>query len=83
MTVKWAKLSKKNQKKVQGIEIQVSPNRNFSQIVKSTTASKKKASKTIKGLKKKTTYYVRVRTYRNAADGKHVSVWKVKKVKVK
>ncbi|MBQ6314185.1 MAG: fibronectin type III domain-containing protein [Mogibacterium sp.] len=82
VTVKWKKVSKKN-KKIQGIEIQVAADPDFTQIVKSTTASKKKTSKVVKGLKSKTTYYVRVRAYKNAADGKHVSVWKTKKIKSK
>lgn len=83
VTVKWTKVSKKNLKKIQGIEIQVATDSGFKQIVKSTTAGKKKTSKVIKGLKPKTTYWVRIRAYRNAADGKHVSAWKWKKVKLK
>ena len=83
VTVKWKKVSKKNQKKIQGIEIQVATDSKFKSIVKSTTASKKKVSKTVKGLKSKRTYWVRIRAYKNASDGKHVSAWKVKKVKVK
>ena len=82
-TVKWKKVTKKNLKKIQGIEIQVASDPGFNQIVKSTTAGKKKKSKTIKGLRPKTTYWVRIRAFRNAADGKHVSAWKVKKVKIK
>ena len=82
-TVKWKKVSKKNLKKIQGIEIQVASDPGFNQIVKSTTAGKKKKSKTIKGLKPKTTYWVRIRAYKNASNGKHVSAWKVKKVKIK
>jgi hypothetical protein len=83
MTVKWKKVSKKNQKKIQGIEIQIATDPDFANIVKTTTASKKKASKAIKGLQSKTKYYVRVRAYSNLADGKHVSVWKSKSVKIK
>lgn len=82
VTVKWKKVSKKNRKKIQGIEIQIAKDKGFTQIVKSTTAGKK-TSKVVKGLKSKTTYYVRVRAYKNAADGKHVSAWKGKKVKIK
>ncbi len=82
-TVKWKKVTKKNLKKIQGIEIQVASDPGFSQIVKSATAGKKKTSKVVKGLKPKTTYWVRIRAFKNAADGKHVSAWKVKKVKIK
>ena len=83
VTVKWKKVSKKNRKKIQGIEVQVATDKGFTQIVRSTKAGKKKVSKVVKGLKAKTTYWVRIRAYRNAADGKHVSAWKVKKVKTK
>lgn len=82
-TIKWKKVSKKNQKKIQGIEIQVATDPGFTNIVKTAKGSKKKTSKVVKGLKKKTKYYVRIRAYKNAADGKHVSAWKTKKVKIK
>ena len=83
VTVKWKKVSKKDLKKIQGIEIQVATDSGFTDIVKATTAGKKKTSKKIKGLTSKQTYYVRVRAYKNAADGKHVSAWRAKKVKIK
>ena len=83
VTVKWKKVSKKNQKKIQGIEIQIAADPGFTDIVKTTTGSKKKTSKAVKGLKSKTTYYIRIRAYMNAADGKHVSYWKTKTVKIK
>ncbi len=83
VTVKWKKISKANQKKMTGIEIQVATDSGFSNLVKTTTAGKKKTSKKIKGLVSKQTYFVRIRAYRNAADGKHVSAWKSKKVKIK
>ena len=83
VTVKWKKVSKKNLKKIGGIEIQVATDPDFTNIVKSTTAGKKKASKKIKGLTSKQTYWVRIRAYNNAADGKHVSAWKSKKFKAK
>ena len=76
-------VKKKNKKKIQGIEIQVATDPGFTDIVKTTTGSKKKTSKAIKGLKSKTTYYVRIRAYKNAADGKHVSYWKTKTVRIK
>ena len=83
ITVKWKKVSKKNQKKIQGVEIQVATDAGFTDIVKTANGSKKKVSKAVKGLKSKTKYYVRIRAYKNAADGKHVSAWKTKSVKVK
>ena len=83
VNVKWKKVSKKNQKKIQGIEIQVATDSGFTDIVKTATAGKKKTSKKIKGLTSKQTYYVRIRAYKDAADGRHVSAWKAKKVKAK
>lgn len=83
VTVKWKKISKKDQKKIQGIEIQVSNDKNFKNIVKKTTAKKSKTSNKVKGLKSKKKYWVRIRAYKNAADGKHVSAWKTKSVKIK
>ena len=80
ITVKWKKVSKKNLKKISGIEIQVATDPGFTNIVKTATAGKKKTSKKIGGLQSKTKYYVRIRAY---AAGNHVSGWKSKSVKVK
>ena len=80
ITVKWKKVSKKNRKKISGIQIQVATDPGFTNIVKTVTAGKKKSSKVIKGLQPKTKYYVRIRAY---AAGDHVSVWKSKSAKVK
>ena len=80
ITVKWKKVSKKNLKKISGIQIQVATDPGFTNIVKTATAGKKKTSKAIKGLQPKTKYYVRIRAY---AAGDHYSVWKSKSAKVK
>ena len=80
ITVKWKKVSKKNLKKISGIQIEVATDPAFTNIIKSTTAGKKKTSKVIKGLQPKTKYYVRIRAY---AAGNHVSSWRSKSVKVK
>ena len=80
MTVKWKKVSKKNQKKISGIQIQVATDPGFTNIVQTATAGKKKTSKAVKGLQPKTKYYVRIRAY---APGSHYSVWKLKSVKIK
>ena len=80
ITVKWKKVSKKNLKKISGIQIQVSTDPNFSTILKTVPAGKKKTSKVIKGLQSKTTYYVRIRA---CAAGNHVSDWRSSKAKVK
>lgn len=83
VTVKWKKVSKKNMKKVAGIQIQIATDPGFNNIVKATTAGKKKTSKKIKGLASKQAYWVRVRTYRNDGGVMHVSAWKTKKFKAK
>lgn len=83
VNIKWKKISKKNLKKVQGIEIQAATDPEFTNIVKTATLSKKKTSKKIKGLESRKTYYIRIRTYKNADDGRHVSAWRAKKVKIR
>jgi hypothetical protein len=71
ITVKWKKVSKKNQKMIGGIEINVRGN--GADIY--TTAGKKKKSKKIKGLMPKSAYMVRVRAYNYIGGVKHVSAW--------
>ena len=71
ITAKWKKVSKKNQKKIGGIEIQVrGPG-----VSRTLTAGKKSKSKKIGGLARKTTYSVRVRAYSYIGGVKHVSAW--------
>ena len=82
LTVKWKKVSKKNQKKIQGIEIQVATDPGFTNIVYHAYAGKKKKSRVVKGLQSKAVYYVRVRAYNNAG-GTHVSDWRSRSGKVK
>lgn len=86
ITVKWkhfkhtSKKAKKLWKPIKGVQIQCATDKTFTNIVKTATAKKSKTSAKIKGLAKKTTYYVRVRYY----DGTGYSAWsKVKKVKTK
>ena len=85
VTVKWKKLTKKNQKKAKRIEIWVCPNKAFGPddtVIK--TTSKKKASLKVKKLKAKKKYYIKVRTVKYAGGVKYVSKWsKVKKVKIR
>ena len=85
ITVKWKKLSKKKQKKIDRIEIWVCNNKKFAAantIMKQ--AKKSKKSFKIKGLKKKKNYYVKVRSIKYVNGVKTVGKWsKVKKVKTK
>ena len=83
-TIKWKKVSKKNQKKIAKIQIQYSLDKSFKTGVKTVTAKKTAASKKITKLKSKKTYYVRIRAYKKSGEAVHVSKWSaIKKVKVK
>ena len=79
ITAKWKKLSKKNQKKVSKIEVQISKYKNFSSC-KTYRVNKKSSSKKITKLQRKTKYYIRVR----AINGSKVGAWSsVKSIKTK
>ena len=83
VTVKWKKIGKKSRKKISGIEIQYSKNKNFKK-TKTVKAKKTAASKKISKLSKKKKYYVRVRTWKKWKGKKYVSKWSsVKTVKTK
>lgn len=86
ITVNWkhfkntTKKGKKIWKKIKKVQFQCATDKAFKNIVKTAMVGKKKKKATIKGLAKKTTYYVRVRYY----DGTGYSNWsKTKKVKTK
>ena len=85
ITVNWShfKQTKKTKavwKKIKKVQVQCATDKGFSNIVKSTMVGKKKTKAVIKGLAKKTTYYVRVRYF----DGTGYSAWSgVKKIKTK
>ncbi len=68
MQVTW----KKQTAQIDGYQIQYGTNKKFTgKTVKTTTAKKNAAVKTISKLKKKTRYYVRIRTYKTVkVDGK-------------
>ena len=86
ITVKWkhfknkTKNGKKIWKPIKKVQIQCAADSGFKNLVKDVKIGKSKTKYVIKGLTKKTTYYVRVRYY----DGTGYSAWsKVKKVKTK
>ena len=81
--VSWKKLSKKVRKEVKQIEIQVSTDPEFRTILKTKLVKSSKTSYTISGLKKKTTYYVRIRAYNEKGGLKYVSEWVAKSKKTK
>ncbi len=72
-------------KKVKGYEIQYSTSRDFNNKAKiKKVKSASKESYTINKLKKKKTYYVRLRTYKKANGTTFYSAWSnIKKVKIK
>ena len=81
--VKWKKLSKKEQGKIQKIQIQYSTDKTFKTGVKTKWAKKTKDSYIIKGLKKNKKYYVRIRAYKKSGGVIYVSKWVVKSKKTK
>ena len=86
LTVSWKKLNKKRKKdkelfkQIRSIDIQVSTDRQFREIVAERKLGKKKTNVTVK-IKKKTTYYVRVRYVGDDGVSKWSDVKKVKKKK--
>ena len=80
MTIKWKKNSR-----VTGYRIQYSTDKSFKKGVKTVTVSKASTtSKTVSGLTKGKTYYVRVSTYKTVSGTKYYSGWSASKgVKIK
>ena len=79
VTVRWKRPSKKNLRKIRGIEIKVTGKGR--EISKRT--GKKKTSKTIGGLISKQRYTVKLRAYAYMGGVKHVSAWRSGSVKIK
>lgn len=79
MTIKWTKKAK-----VTGYQLQYSTNTKFNKGMKNLTISgSENDSKTISALKKKKTYYVRIRTYKLVAGKIYYSDWStIKKIKI-
>ena len=85
-TAKWKKLTTKMPKaKVTGYQVQYSTNKTFKTGAKTVTVKgATKTSRKISGLKKTTTYYVRVRTYMSVGGRYYYSTWSaVKSVRTK
>nr|MBP3598387.1 Ig-like domain-containing protein [Eubacterium sp.] len=67
-----------------GYQIQYAQNKKFTKKKKTVKVASWKSNQTLKGLKSKKTYYVRVRAYKKDTGGKVYGSWsKVKKCKVK
>ncbi len=82
ITITWKKQTKGG---IKGYEIQYSTDKKFKKNVKVVTVKKAKTTtKTIKKLKSKKKYYIRIRTFRKSGKEYIYSKWsKVKKIKVK
>ena len=80
VSVEWKKVSG-----VKGYQVQVATDKKFKKNKKTTTVKKQKTTKvTIKKLKAKKKYYVRIRTYKTVNGKKVYSSWsKVKTIKTK
>ena len=80
VSVEWKKVSG-----VKGYQVQVATDKKFKKNKKTATVKKQKTTKvTIKKLKAKKKYYVRIRTYKTVKGKKIYSSWSnVKKVKTK
>ncbi len=77
--VKWKRI-----KKADGYQIQYSKKKGFKKSQLVTVKGRLKSRKTVKKLKRKQRYYVRVRAYRNVNGGKVYSAWSLaRKVKTK
>lgn len=86
MTVYWNKqTAKMSTARITGYQVQTATDKNFKKNVKAYSAKGyNTASKKFSGLKSKTTYYVRVRTYMKVGTTTYYSGWsKYKAVKVK
>lgn len=86
ITVKWShfkhttKKTKAIWKKIKKVQVQCATDKAFTNIVKTSMVGKSKTTATVKGLKKNTTYYVRIRYF----DGIGYSKWSsAKKIKTK
>lgn len=79
-TVKWKKLTTQTT----GYQIQYSTSKKFSGAKTVTVKKNSTTSSTVKKLKAKKTYYVRVRTYKTVSGKKYYSSWsKAKSIKTK
>ena len=82
ISVTWKKLTKKQRKKIQKIQIQYSTDKTF-KTYKTKWAKKGATSVKISGLKKNTKYYIRIRAYKKSGGVIYVSKWVTKNKKTK
>ena len=77
LNIKWPKQSAKMaSSRITGYQIQLATNKSFTKNVKNVTVKGySKVSKKVTGLKKKTTYYVRIRSYMTVNGKTYYSPW--------
>ncbi len=88
LTVRWKALSKKQKKQyksvITGYQVRVSTNSSFSGAKYVRVKGLTKTKATVKGLKKKTYYYVQYRSYKTTGSGTYYSKWSgIKRAKTK
>ena len=71
----WIKLKWQKQENITGYQIQYSLKSNFTDAEKVNIKKAKIVEKAIRGLKGKTTYYVRIRTYKKVGKKVYYSAW--------
>ena len=83
LTVKWTKQSTKmSASRITGYQIQLATDSKFTKNVKTVTvAGYSKVARKVTGLKAKTKYYVRIRTYKTVSGTKYYSPWSAVKYK--
>ena len=81
LTAKWAAMkTKMSTERITGYQVQIATNKGFTKNKKSVkVAGYSNVSKKFTGLKAKTTYYVRVRTYKKIGRTTYYSPWSVVK----
>lgn len=80
LTVRWKAMSKNQKKKtyknvITGYQVRVSTSSNFANAKYASVKGIAKTSKTVKGLKRKTTYYVQYRSYKTVGSATYYSNW--------
>ena len=88
LTVCWSAMSKKQKKQyksvITGYQVRISTNSKFTNAKYVNVKGYTKTKVTVKGLKKKTTYYVQYRSYKTVGSAAYYSNWSsVKKAKTK
>lgn len=86
LTVCWKAMDKSQQKKyktaITGYQVRVSTNKQFTDAKYASIKGIDKTQKVVKGLKKKTTYYVQYRSYKTVGSATYHSKWSgIKKAK--